>query len=67
MIFTVLGDFRNPQKQLAALGELWEALGEPWGALTELWEALGELWGKVRGKYLKNTYKSKNKKVTIGP
>ena len=33
-----------PQKQLAALGELWEALGEPWGALTELWEALGELW-----------------------
>ena len=33
-----------PQKQLAALGELWEALGEPWGALEELWEALGELW-----------------------
>ena len=44
MFFTVLGDFCNPKKQLAALGELWEALGELWGALTELWEALGELW-----------------------
>ena len=33
-----------PQKQLAALGELWEALGELWEALGQLWEALAELW-----------------------
>ena len=44
MFFTILESLDPPQKQLAALGELWEALGELWGALEELWEALGELW-----------------------